>query len=146
MPLARSTLSLVKTGVRPREFELREDGRALGSLRLGPGRAPAEATVGHRSWTLTPGACRSSVDALAADGGVGAALRAGHITLAGDRRPFATWRRNRTVGACAELAADGSTATLRIRRRTAPGLDVSIDGDLLERELLVLLAGYDLLR
>jgi hypothetical protein len=57
-----------------------------------------------------------------------------------------TWRRNRTTGACAELAADGCTAVLRIRRRTAPGLDVSIDGDLLERELLLLLAGYDLLR
>ncbi|MDO9410623.1 hypothetical protein [Patulibacter sp.] len=148
MPLVRTRLSLVRTGRWRPEYELREDGRPVGRLLLGvrPGSPAATASVGDRTWTLTPGSCRSSVDATAADGSVGAALRDGEITLGDATRPTVTWRRNRTVGACAELTAHGCQATLRIRRRTAPGLDVAIDGDLLERELLVLLAGYDLLR
>jgi hypothetical protein len=146
MPVAASRLSLVKTGRWRAEYELREDGRPVGRLLCGGPRGSAEATVGDRTWTLRPGGRRSAVDATDADGNLGARLRDGEITLGDEPRPSVTWRRNRTTGACAELAADGCTAVLRIRRRTAPGLDVSIDGDLLERELLLLLAGYDLLR
>lgn len=146
MPLVRTRLSLVKSGRWRPEYELREDGRPLGTLVLGTRTGAAEATVGDRTWTLTPGACRSSIDAVSADGSVDAELRDGEITVGGAPRPTVSWRRNRTVGCCAELSASGCHATLRIRRHTAPGLDAAIDGDLLERELLVLLAGYDLLR
>ncbi len=146
MPLVAFRLSLVRTGRWRPEYELREDGRSLGRLLLGAPAGTAEATVGDRSWTLTPGGTRSAVDAIVADGSVDAALRDGRFTVGDATRPAATWLRNRTPGTCAELVGTGCRATLRVRRRTAPGLDVAVEGELAERDLLVLLAGYDLLR
>jgi hypothetical protein len=147
MPVVSTRLSLVRTARWRPEYELREDGRPLGRLLWGgPTPGVAEATVGDRVWTLRPGVGCASVEATTPDGELGASLRDGAITLAGDGRPAVAWRRNRTKGTCAELEAPGCTATVRVRRRTVPGLDVAIDGDLVERELLLLLAGYDLLR
>ncbi|WP_026909616.1 hypothetical protein [Patulibacter minatonensis] len=147
MPVVTTRLALVRTARWRPEYELREGGRPLGRLLWG-GTTPgvAEATVGDRVWTLRPGIGCAAVDATAADGRIGASLRDGAITLGDDPRPAVVWRRNRTKGTCAELEAPGCTATMRVRRRTVPGFDVAIDGDLVERELLLLLAGYDLLR
>lgn len=146
MPLLRSRLSLVRTARWRPEYELREEGRALGRLLWDGAPGTAQATIGDRTWTMRPGTGRSAIEARDGDGELGASLRAGAITVAGELRPVVTWRRNRTAGTCAELVGSGCSALVRTRRNTAPGIDVAIEGELVERELLVLLAGYDLLR
>jgi hypothetical protein len=146
MPVTTARLSLVRTARWRPEYELREDGRPLGRLLWGAFPGTVTAVVGDRTWTLSPGPGRSAVDAEEVGGRGGASLRDGSIVLTGETRPVVHWRRNRTKGTCAELQGADCSVTLRVRRRTVPGLDVEIDGDLAERELLLLLAGYDLLR
>ncbi|MEV4421845.1 hypothetical protein AB0L40_17950 [Patulibacter sp. NPDC049589] len=146
MPIVATRLSLVRTARWRPEFELREDGRPLGRLLWGGAPGTAEATVGDRVFTLAPGIGCSAVDATGADGRLGARLRDGEITLGSETRPAVTWLRNRTKGTCAELVGPSCSATLRVRRRTVAGYDVAVDGELQERELLLLLAGYDLMR
>lgn len=144
MPVAASRLSLVKTDRWRPHYELREDGRPLGTLSWAGRGAVAEARVGDRSWTLRPCEGGDACEAVEDGERPGALLRDGSITL-GDRSPEVRWRSNRAQGCCAELVAPGATARLRTRRRTAPGIDVAVDGELPQRELLVLLAGYRLL-
>jgi hypothetical protein len=145
MPVPSSRLSLIRTDRWRPEYELREDGRPLGTLAWTGHGATAEACVGDRVWTLRPGGAGADLEACEADDRVEATLRDGSISFAGPD-PDVRWCRNRTPGCCAELTAPGSTARLRTRHRTAPGLDVAVDGELHHRELVVLLAGYALLR
>jgi hypothetical protein len=145
MPVAASRLSLVRTDRWRPEFELREDGRALGTLAWDARDDAALARIGRRAWTLRPGPVGSAVQAHADDARVEATLRDGAISFA-DRTPDLRWCRNRTPGCRAELLGAGGSARLRVRRRTSPGLDVTVDGQLPRRELLVLLAGHALRR
>lgn len=140
-------LDLVRTTrFRPR-YELREAcGTLTGTLTWtgAPGRA--EARVGDRAWSLRPGACRSRLEAWSDEDDLELHLDHGEILLAGHPREPMRWQRNVRSAATGSISSAHVHASLRPHRRTAPGFEVTLSGELPQRELVLLTAAYELLR
>jgi hypothetical protein len=145
MATVRSSLQLVRTSRWRPEYTLEEDGAVAGTLAWGDAPNTAEATVGDRSWRLRRGSAAGCIEARDESDVLTLHLHAGEVTVDEGAEPALTLRRHRRESGAFELCGPGVSVALRPRHRTLRGLDIELDGAVEHRELLLLLAGYDLL-
>jgi hypothetical protein len=145
MATVRSSLTLLRTDRRRPEYALHEDGVVAGTVAWGARPRTGTATVAGRTWELRCGAAAGCVEAWDDAGRRTLHLHAGGIAVADDPTPALVLRRHRLEPTTTELAGPRLSVALRPRHRTRPGLDIRLDGELQERELVLLLAGYELL-
>jgi hypothetical protein len=145
MATVRSSLQLLRTDRWRPEYALQEDGVVAGTIAWGDAPNTAEATVGGRTWRLRRGAAAGSVEARDEADVLTLHLHAGEVRVGAGAGPVLTLRRHRRESGAFELCGPGLSVALRPRHRTLRGLDIELDGLVEHRELLLLLAGYDLL-
>lgn len=145
MATVRSSLQLLRTDRRRPEYALHEDGVVAGVVAWGERPRTGTATVGGRAWELRCGTAAGCVEAIDDAGRRVLHLHAGGIAVADAVSPTLLLRRHRLEPTAAELSGAGLSAALRRRHRCRQGLDIHVDGALQDRELVLLLAGYELL-
>jgi hypothetical protein len=145
MATVRSSLQLRRTSRWRPEYTLEEDGVVAGTVAWGDVPNAAEATVGGRSWRLRRGAAAGCIEARDETDVLTLHLHAGEVLPGDGAGPALTLRRHRRESGAFELCGPDVSVALRPRHRTLPGLDIELDGVVEHRELVLLLAGYDLL-
>jgi hypothetical protein len=145
MATVRSSLQLLRTDRRRPEYALHEAGVVAGTVAWGERPRAGTATVADGTWELRCGRAAGCVEVFDDAGRQVLRLHAGGIAAADATGPPLTLRRHRLEPAAAELSGPGLSAALRRRHRCRGGLDIHVDGALENRELVLLLAGYELL-
>lgn len=145
MATVRSSLQLLRTDRRRPEYALHEDGVVAGTVSWGERPRTGIATVAGDTWELRCGRAAGCVEAFDGAGRRILHLHAGGIAVAAATSPALLLRRHRLEPTAAELSGPGVSAALRRRHRCRQGLDIHVDGALVDRELVLLLAGYELL-
>lgn len=139
-------LQLIQTSRWRPEFTLSEDGDVRGTLVWDELPRTAIATIDDDVWRLRQGCCPSAIEAVNADDEVELLLRDHQIELPDESGEPLLWRRHRSQPVGVEVRGPEVSAGFRRRHRGPRGVDIEVDGELACRDLVLLVAGYDLLR
>lgn len=139
-------LQLIQTSRWRPEFTLREDGDVCGTLRWDETPRTAIATIDDDVWRLRAGCCPSAIEAVNEADEVELLLRDHQIELPDESGEPLLWRRHQTQPTGVEVRGPEVSAGFRRRHGGPRGVDIAVEGELARRDLVLLVAGYDLLR